>query len=410
MRKKHAFSECGHKVHPSQDVVKRPSRRDREQKILIELVEHYIKTGRPVGSHTLQGESILDVSSATIRNYFASLEEAGYLKQQHTSGGRIPQPRAYSVYADHCLEELKRQWIDPEKQSSGLSSLDKEQPCFQEGLFENLEPTELVSSIQSLTSKMSNAMNLAAVTSAPRFDRDSVVDIRYVYIDANRLLSVVITEFGLIHSTVLSIEGITLGIVKKAERFSRMRLFQETIDGISFDAAEMELARSIYQETMSSYFVMYSSASHEDIFKAGFSNLFSHPDFQDGTALKPAISLFENSAMLRGLLREAIRSNSIRYWIGGDLDPYCSFGPVEVALIAVPYHVADKPVGALSVIGPMRMAYKEVFQSLQKVSHMLSQHLTKTLVKHRITFRMPNVGPIRFDAKEVFALEFRDED
>src|SRR5579872_6156120 len=78
---------------------------DRENAVLLGLIELYLKTGKPIGSHTLQENGFESLSSATIRNYFSKMEEAGYLKQQHTSGGRIPTEKAFRLYADANLNE-----------------------------------------------------------------------------------------------------------------------------------------------------------------------------------------------------------------------------------------------------------------------------------------------------------------
>lgn len=86
-------------------VIKKPGRDDRERKVLLGLVDYYIKTGKPVGSNTLKESGFGDLSSATIRNYFARLEEEGYLMQQHSSGGRIPTHSAYRIYAAEYQNE-----------------------------------------------------------------------------------------------------------------------------------------------------------------------------------------------------------------------------------------------------------------------------------------------------------------
>src|SRR3989344_4580366 len=79
---------------------KKLSKVDREQSVLFGLIELYLKTGKPIGSHTLQENGFESLSSATIRNYFGKMEEQGYLKQQHTSGGRIPTQKAFRAYAE----------------------------------------------------------------------------------------------------------------------------------------------------------------------------------------------------------------------------------------------------------------------------------------------------------------------
>ena len=77
--------------------IKRVGKQDRERKVLLGLVEYYIQTGKPVGSNALKEAGFGDLSSATIRNYFANLEEAGYLTQSHSSGGRIPTFLGYRI-------------------------------------------------------------------------------------------------------------------------------------------------------------------------------------------------------------------------------------------------------------------------------------------------------------------------
>ena len=85
--------------------IKRMGKQERERKVLLGLVEYYIQTGKPVGSNTLKEAGFEDLSSATIRNYFANLEEEGYLVQSHSSGGRIPTDLSYRTYAEHVINQ-----------------------------------------------------------------------------------------------------------------------------------------------------------------------------------------------------------------------------------------------------------------------------------------------------------------
>lgn len=78
-------------------------KQERSRRVLLELVALYLKEGKPVGSETLRKEGLLDFSSSSLRNYFSELEELGYLKQQHTSAGRIPTNKGIKFYAEQCL-------------------------------------------------------------------------------------------------------------------------------------------------------------------------------------------------------------------------------------------------------------------------------------------------------------------
>ena len=84
---------------------KKPSKTDRERSVLLGLVDLYLKLGKPIGSQTLQDHGFESLSSATIRNYFSKMESDGFLKQQHTSGGRIPTAKAFRLYADDSVHE-----------------------------------------------------------------------------------------------------------------------------------------------------------------------------------------------------------------------------------------------------------------------------------------------------------------
>jgi heat-inducible transcriptional repressor len=370
---------------------KRAGRKDRERKILISLVEYYLRTGKPVGSHTLQETENSDLSSATIRNYFVSLEQAGYLTQQHISGGRIPQAKAFVEYASYCLDELSQ---EPATHDSPLP------------IDENIDTDAVVSILQQTAHSLSQKANLATAISSPRFDHDVVKEITFVFIDTNRTLAVIITEFGLVHTHTISPPfTITPTLLRKADRFARARLFQETIESDSFEPEELDQVRTIYQEAIASYFVRYSSVSQEDLWRAGFSRLLQCPDFDASNSLTAPLSLFENTTAIRALMRETVRSATLKFWIGEALLPHI-IGTPNCAFLAVPYLIGSRPVGAIAVIGPMRLLYRDVFKLLRSVSLQLSRTLSRCFVHHRISYRNRESHTVFLQDDQRLALEF----
>src|SRR5947207_2890936 len=141
--------------------LKRVKKSERERYVLLGLVELYLKTGQPIGSNTLKDAGFHDLSSATIRNYFANLEEAGYLKQQHISGGRVPTPLAYKLYADENLGK----GIVNEKEEKQLKELRQ-------------ETREIAAYLQQAAERLSQLTGYAVFLSAPRFDHDFILDIK----------------------------------------------------------------------------------------------------------------------------------------------------------------------------------------------------------------------------------------
>ena len=374
-------------VHPQKQSV----RRDKEKKILFSLVEHYLKTGKPVGSHSLQEEACADISSATIRNYFVSLERDGYLKQQHLSGGRIPQGKAFAEYAKNCFDRVCHE------------KRDRTTPL---PLRDTISSSDVISFLQSAADFLSIQAGAAVAISSPRFDHDVITELKFVFIDVQRVLAVITTEFGLIH-TALVYSGFTLShaLLRKADRFARSRLFHETLEIDLFEADELEHVRKLYQEAMASYFVGYSSVSQEDLWRTGFSRLLQRPEFEETQAISASLSLFENVNALRGFSREAIRSGHIRFWIGDDLLPYV-VGESNCAVIAIPYSVGSRAVGSLLIIGSMSVFYQDLFCLMDDASSQISSILTNCLMHHRMTYRMPETQALLVKEAHKLALDF----
>lgn len=369
---------------------KRSLRKDKEFAILVGLIEQYVRTGKPVGSTVLQEAEFQNLSSATIRNYFAALEEEGYVTQLHTSGGRIPLSKAYDFYAKLSLDEVLNEPV----LKSPFSIEQKE------------EFHDIVPMLQEAAANISERLKVGVVLSAPRFDRDSIVDIHFHFLDVRRVLAVVVSEFGLVHTQILMpLEPLSPSLVRKADRFAKMRLYKENGEQELYEKEELELIRRLYQETVSSFFVSYSSFSQEDMWKVGFSHLLSYPEFAEASSLGASLSLFENNLVVRGLFREVQRQGSVRFWLGDTLRPFVSSDP-NCVFMAAPYRVGNACVGAIGLLGPQCMWYKDVFRLLRGTAEQISELVTNCLVRQRITYRMPERTPIIGEDMRRRAVEF----
>jgi heat-inducible transcriptional repressor len=372
-------------------IQKRAGRRDREKRILFSLVEQYLRTGKPVGSQSLQEEALADISSATIRNYFASLEQEGYLKQQHLSGGRVPQAKAFAEYAQHCFEEVSNENL-PGKPPLPIKN--------------SITSNDVVTFLQRAADCLSQQAGAPVSITSPRFDHDVITNVKFVFLDIQRAMTVITTEFGLVHTAILySAFAFSQVFLRKADRFARSRLFREVLEPDLFEGDELEHVRKLYQEAMASYFVSYSSISQEDIWRTGFSHLLARPEFEETHELSAPLSLFENVSALRGFSRDAIRSGHLRFWIGEELSPY-TVGEPNCAVISIPYSVGNHPVGALTVIGSMRVFYLDLFRLMRGAAEQISTILTNCLVHHRMTYRMPESRALLVKEPLKLALDF----
>lgn len=351
---------------------KRSGKQDREHKVLIGLIEYYLKTGKPVGSNTLKEAGFDGLSSATIRNYFAHLEKEGYLVQQHSSGGRIPTNAAFRVYAQEQLNEPLA--IDTEDENLRR--------------IRNAETREIASYLQETADNLSRLTHCAVFLSAPRFDQDLIIELKLMPIDHTRCLCVIITEFGSIQTEVLHLDKkLTAHSAKRIENYLQSRLHNRQKPE-SLESDEEALAKHIYNEIMVRYFVGYSNFTDDEVYRTGFSKLLAYPEFHDASVLANSLSLFENGHSMRLLLKECSKKNHVKYWIGEDLATFARETP-SCSVIAAPYHVGQQSVGALGILGPVRMPYRELFGLVNSFTHNISEALTRNIYKYKISLRQP---------------------
>lgn len=364
-------------------IIKKTGKQHRERKVLLGLVEFYLKTGKPVGSNTLKEAGFDDLSSATIRNYFSKLETEGYLTQQHTSGGRIPTPLAFRIYAQEYLDSTS---INDEEDSQMLE-------------LRNADTKEIAAYLQKAAEKLSSMTNNAVFLSAPRFDQDFVVQLKMVAIDHNRCLCIMITDFGVIQTEVLQLKKkLSAFVIKRIESYFEWRLTGYNKPE-NLEPEEENLAQNLYNELMVRYIVGYSGFTDEEIYRTGFSKLLKINDFQDITVLANSLALFENAHSIRLLLKECMKLNTLKFWIGDDLISY-STGTPNCAVVAIPYHINKQIVGAIGLLGPIRLPYKQVFGVMRSFADSISEALTRNIYKFKITFRRPEKAEFFFKKEE----------
>lgn len=351
---------------------KKKQRAERERAVLIGLVELYLLTGKPVGSNTLKENGFEDISSATIRNYFAKLEKDGFLKQEHSSAGRVPTAEAFKLYANFHINSEE---IDPKEFELLKKELDQ-------------DTREIAGYLQKASELLSRVTQGATFLSSPRFDQDLIVDIKVMRIDSKRCLAVVVTDFGLVHTEILyTPKRLSSFTLKRIEAYFNFRL--TGLDRPQLNSEEEELGAGFYNELMMRHIVGYSNFSQADVYKTGFSKLIRFPEFRDASVLATGLSIFENTAFMRTLLGQCTKEGRLKIWIGDDLN-HPSASTVQSSIIAIPYSIHGKVEGAIALLGPIRMPYPKLFGIMRAFSLILSEVLTRNLYKYKITYRQPD--------------------
>ncbi|MCI5052964.1 MAG: heat-inducible transcriptional repressor HrcA [Simkaniaceae bacterium] len=343
-------------------------KKDRQQKVLLGLVELFIETGRPIGSNTLKEHGFESLSSATIRNYFAQLEADGFLHQQHTSGGRIPTDHAFKLYA-----------LNHEK-ADHISSADD---LFFDSLLKK-ETKELGIYLQQGLEALSEVTGCAAFLTSPRFDQDFVVDVKLLHVGGARVLCAVITDFGMVHTELLyTPKKLSKFSLQRIEEYFRFRITQRDRPKLSND--ESVIATQWYEEVILRYIVSYTNYSHEDYVKSGFHKLLKQPEFHDPAVLAKSLSLFEETQKIQPLLAECFKLGEMKFWVGSDLETFIGDA---CSVIAIPYKIQSKVVGTIALLGPTRMNYGKLFGQLKAFANYLSENLTKNIYTHKISYRV----------------------
>ena len=160
---------------------------DRKWKIFIAIIKTYLETGEPVGSRTISKYADLNLSSATIRNEMADLEEMGLIIQPHTSAGRIPSDQGYRMYVDYLMEQK-----------------DKEVKEMQNMMIQKQDRMESV--LKQVVKVLANITNYATMISAPQYHRTKLKFIQLSIISETQLLAVVVAEGNIVKNKMLNFE------------------------------------------------------------------------------------------------------------------------------------------------------------------------------------------------------------
>ena len=328
---------------------------DRSKMLMKALVERYIADGQPVGSRTLSKASGFDLSPATIRNVMSDLEDLGLIVSPHTSAGRIPTARGYRLFVDTMLTVQRGQFAAQKLAAD--------------------QPQKVISNAAHLLSSLSQ---FVGVVMAPK--RASVFrHIEFLRLSERRILVIIVSPEGDVQNRVLHTEqDYSQSQLVEAANFLNMHYVGMTIEEVrSRLKTEVENLQSEIATLMKEA-VSVSADAHaqtaEEVVRSGERNLLSVSDFSsDMGNLRRAFDLFEQKALLMRLLDVAGQAVGVRIFIGGE----SKVVPFEdLSIVSAPYEVDGQVVGTLGVIGPTRMAYDRMIQSVDITSKLVSNALS----------------------------------
>ena len=327
---------------------------DRKMKILQAIIRNYLETGEPVGSRTISKYTDLKLSSATIRNEMADLEEMGLIMQPHTSAGRIPTDAGYRLYVDNMLGTERRQ-VD-EMKSMLVEKQDR---------LENL--------LQQVARLLAANTNYASMISSPMMSRNKIKFIQLSQVDDDNILAVIVLEGNLIRNRVIPVEG-PLG----AEQMLKLNMLLNTnLCGLPIEEITLGLIESIkrdagiHTEIVSDVFDAAAEIVRKEedlkIYTSGANNIFRYPELADHRTAS------EEKQALTSIVQESLADSGssetgIQVYIGNEM-PVASMR--DCSVVTATYDLGDGMKGTVGIIGPRRMDYERVVDVLRHIMQQL---------------------------------------
>nr|WP_304970474.1 heat-inducible transcriptional repressor HrcA [uncultured Schaedlerella sp.] len=331
---------------------------ERKHAILRAIIQNYLETGEPVGSRTLSKSTDLKLSSATIRNEMADLEDLGYIFQPHTSAGRIPSDKGYRLYVDMLMQ-------DKEQELEELKSV-------------MLEKTDRVEKVLKQAAKVLAAnTNYATLVSSPVNRRNTLKFIQLSQVDARQIVAVIVMSGNVIKNKIIDV-GEMLG----NETLLKLNmLLNTTLNGMSIEEinlgliARLKEQAGIHSNVISNVLDAVADIIHvEDdmeIYTSGATNIFKYPELSDKQNAQEILNAFEEKQQLAELVTETLSSeenHGIQVYIGDE-------APVKTmrdcSVVTATYDLGDGMKGTIGIIGPKRMDYEHVMKTLKTLQSKL---------------------------------------
>lgn len=333
----------------------------RQALILAEIVRIYNETGQPVGSKTLMNQLPIRISSATIRNEMAVLEEDGLIMKNHTSSGRIPSTAGYRYYLDHLLQPSV---VSPQTFSTIAQDFDHE--------FHEIDDI-----VKQSANILSNLTNYTSISLGPETANVTLTGFRLIPLGDDQVIAILATNMGSVESRVYRIPtSISSDDLEKAVRIINDRLVGLPINQVkSLLKAEIPRVLTRYLHSPDGFLDLFGDvlrhAAAEHFYIGGRSNLLNFAQSDDLDRLKSLYQLLDKESVLPSLLNLRQPENSsatkpplgpISVRLGDEFDNSLL---ADYGLITARYHVAHHGEGIIAILGPTSMPYSQLIGLMQ---------------------------------------------
>ena len=326
---------------------------DRKKLILKAIIANYLETGEPVGSRTIAKHPDLNLSSATIRNEMADLEDMGFILQPHTSAGRIPSDAGYRFYVDQLMSEEKQ------------------------ALIQRVDKMEVL--LKQVANVLASSTNYATMVSSPHYQNVTLKFVQLSQVDHEHLLAVIVTQGNIVKNKMVQVEE----PLSNEDVLKLNVLLNTFLQGLSLQDINLALIQTmrdqagirqdVLERILEEIAKAIHDADHMEIYTGGATNILKYPELGNpDTATELLDTLVEKKALTQ-LVDSTLESDSdnhtgIQVYIGEE-------SPVknmkDCSIVTATYELAEGGTGTVGIIGPKRMDYKKVVKTLKNLTEEL---------------------------------------
>ncbi|MDO4554238.1 MAG: heat-inducible transcriptional repressor HrcA [Lachnospiraceae bacterium] len=336
---------------------------ERKQKILQAVIANYLETGEPVGSRTISKYTDLNLSSATIRNEMADLEEMGYIIQPYTSAGRIPSDLGYRFYVDQLMQEKE---ADQEERKELLVRVDRMEKM-----------------LEQVATVLATNTNYATLVTSPQLKESKLKFIQVSQVDEHELLAVIVVEGNVVKNQMIYTEN----SLKNEEVLKLNILLNSFLQGLTLKDINLELVHtmkvqagmhaSILEEIFQGIVEAIHDVDEVEVYTGGTANILRYPELGDREQTSRLLDALVEKKELTKLLDDTMTredKHGIQVYIGTETS---NQNLKDCSVVTATYEMEEGGTGTIGIIGPKRMDYKKVVKTLKNLTGELDDIFNK---------------------------------
>ncbi len=324
---------------------------DRQQRILAIVVKEYVATAAPVGSETLRHRGF-SVSSATIRNELAALEELGYLTHPHTSAGRIPTEKGYRYFVESLMEEFELPPVEQRmiRHQFHQVTLDVDQW------------------MRLSAAVLSRAAHGAALVTAPQANQCRYKHVQLIMIGEQVGLLVLVLQEGTVKQQMLGLpqpksqEELTQISNRLNNHFAGLNVDQIRAKNLALSEFESGVLQIVI-----SLMLQIDRRTSRDIYRDGLMDILRQPEFSAIERMQALLEMLEQRQFLEEMLTDLAPERGVQVVIGGE----SRHDELNDYSMVLSRYGRPEASGVISVLGPVRMQYARTIGVVRYVAGLL---------------------------------------